>query len=139
MLSRSDRNSTWSSVNRSMVRITADRERPRRSKATTVTVSPAHIVQQRGQAGPVLAGPGQLVGEDPCAPGGGQRVVLGLEGLMVGGDPRVPDDHHAMSVVELGALIGFDAPGFGPSSATNRPGLMLFERVSVGVVAEPWK
>jgi len=43
-----------------------------------------------------------------------------------------------VSVAELGALTGFDAPGFGPSSATIPPGRMLFALVSVGVVAEPW-
>jgi len=44
-----------------------------------------------------------------------------------------------VSVAELGALTIVDAPGFGLSSATNRPGRMLFELVSVGVVAEAWK
>jgi len=44
-----------------------------------------------------------------------------------------------MSVAELGALTRGDAPGFGPSSATTPPDRMLYERVSVGVVAESWK
>jgi len=101
-------------------------------------VACAHVVQQRDKPGPVVAGPGELVGEDPCAPGGGQRVVLGFQGLVVGGDPRVPDDRHAVSVAELGILTGFDAPGFGPSSATTPPGRLLFALVSVGVVAPPW-
>jgi len=41
-----------------------------------------------------------------------------------------------VSVAELGVLTVVGAPGFGPSSATTRAGRMLFERVSVGVVAE---
>ena len=44
-----------------------------------------------------------------------------------------------VSVAELGVLAGFGAPCFGPSSATTRPGRMLMERVSGGVVAPAWK
>jgi len=44
-----------------------------------------------------------------------------------------------VSVAELGVLTGSGAPGFGPSFVTTPPDRMLYERVSVGVVAEPWK
>jgi len=36
-----------------------------------------------------------------------------------------------VSVAELGVLAGFDAPGFGPFSATTRRGPILLELVSV--------
>ncbi len=39
--------------------------------------------------------------------------MLRFEGLVVGGDPCIPDDRHAVSVAELGVLTTGDAPGFG--------------------------
>jgi len=51
----------------------------------------AHVGEQRGQAGPVVAGPGEGVGEDPLAAGGGQRVLLCFEGLVISADPGVAD------------------------------------------------
>jgi len=39
-------------------------------------VAAADVVQQLGQAGPVIPDHGQPVGEDPLAAGGGQRVRL---------------------------------------------------------------
>jgi len=70
--------------------------------------------------GPVLAGSGEFVGEDPFAAGGGQRVVLSLEGLVVGETRAYPMTAIPVSVAELGMLAGYGAPGFGPSSATIR-------------------
>jgi hypothetical protein len=53
------------------------------------------VVEQRGQAGPLLAGRGaaELVGVDPCRvhPGGVQSVGVGVDGLMAGGHAGVPE------------------------------------------------
>jgi len=97
-----------------------------------VTASPT---ASKGFTHPRLGGASSEDGR-ALAAGGGQRVVLGFEALVVGGDPRVPDNHHAMSVAELGVLSAVNVSGFGPSSATTPPDRMLYGFVSGGVVAE---
>jgi len=73
-------------------------------------VSGADVVNQGRQSGPVVTGPGELVGEDPLGTGLPQRVRLCLEGLVIGADPRVPDDRRTGSVSEAGAVWVSAAP-----------------------------
>ena len=85
----------------------SDRPRPSRATTTTTTTSPARVVQQRREARAVVADPEELVGEHALAAGGGQRVTLLVEGLLVGADPDVADSRHvALRRID----VPYDAP-----------------------------
>ena len=79
-----------------MVRMVAESERPRRSRATTTTTtttSPARVVQQRREARAVVADPEELVVNMRSQPAA-VSVALLVEGLLVGADPEVADSRH---------------------------------------------
>jgi hypothetical protein len=101
-----------------MVRITPDRQRPPEpvQGEDHHGVPGPDVVQQRDQPGPVLAHAGQLVGKDPLAAGGGQRVVLGGQRLVVGADPGVAHGGHRGSVAELDGMTPLATPATGPTS-----------------------
>lgn len=67
------------------------------------------VDEQPGQPGPVLPGAGELVAEDPLAPGCGERVGLGLERLAAGPHPGVPS--------EIGVGSGISPPATGARPA----------------------
>jgi len=99
------------------VRMIPDNDRPSRSRATTTTTSPARgVIQERGQPWPVVAGPGQLVGEDPLAASCCQCVALLVQRLVVGAHPGIADGRHLRSVSKVGLLAAVATPGFGPTS-----------------------
>jgi hypothetical protein len=83
-------------VSVSTVRITPDSDRPRRVQGHRHHgVTGPHVAQQPGQLGPVVAHPGQRVGEDPFAAGGGQYVAVRVQRLVISTDPGVPRHRHA--------------------------------------------
>jgi hypothetical protein len=101
------------------VRMIPDNDRPSRSRATTTTTSPARgVIQERGQPWPVVAGPGQLVGEDPLAASCCQCVALLVQRLVVGAHPGIADGRHLRSVSKVGLLAAVATPGFGPTCGT---------------------
>ena len=99
-----------------MVRMVPESERPKRSRATTTTTtSPARVVQQRREARAVVADPEELVGEHALAAGGGQRVTLLVEGLLVGADPGVAGSRYV-------ALRRIDVPYDALNGTAERTG-----------------